>query len=156
LKKFADTPDSFNQISTSYVVIKKEFDKLKESKRTLENEKRSYRKKAESSAREAYESKEQLKILTNDLKQLDSLNKSLMQKVDKLEKCAVSQNPTSRVIANKRLSCESPEPKDKKRQCTSDIGEGVSEEVTEESFALFDDVHSEDAIAEIVMTIYKI
>ena len=45
IKNFSGNPDSINQISTSYVFFKKEYDKLKDSKRLLENENRSYRKK---------------------------------------------------------------------------------------------------------------
>jgi len=129
LKKFAESPDSFNQISTSYLVLKKEFDRVKDSKRTLENEKRSYRKKAEASAKEALESREQLKIVTNDLKQLDDLNKNLLQKVAKLEKSSISHNPRSSVTATKRLSMENTELKNLKRQCLADTGKELLKRV---------------------------
>ena len=52
IKNFAENSDSFSQITTSYVFFKKEYDKLKEAKRTLENQNKTYRRKVRLSAQQ--------------------------------------------------------------------------------------------------------
>jgi len=135
IKKFADTPDSLNQIATSFVVLKKEFDKLKETKKKLEHERKNFRRQAEKASQEAYESKEQLKVVSGDLTHLNDVNKSLQDKLNKLE--LSFQSPSPRSSAIKRLLAESPAPFDFKRPRI--IEEDNEEEGGDGSLILFDD-----------------
>lgn len=124
IKNFADNPDSFNQITTSYVFFKKEFDRLKESKRILEQENKTYRKKADSYS-------QQLRTVSSDLKQLDQQNKMLTNRVSELEQ---SQHSRLTQANSMKRVCTSPRPKEGKRKYLED-----DENVPDEECLVFED-----------------
>ena len=140
LRTFSVSSDSLHQISTSFLVVKKEFDKLKEVKRKLEHERKIMRRKAEEANQKAFDCMEQLKIAEADLRHVDDQRKSAEEKVKKLEEAFSSTSP--RTFALKRLLKESPAPLDLKRAKT------FSEEETETncSMLLFSDPDDADSV----------
>jgi len=123
IRNFADNPDSFNQIGTSYVFFKKEYDRLKEAKRQLEMENRTHKKKADACS-------QQLKTLTEDVKNLDGQNKILTQKISQME--SVADNKTSK----KQKDGGRGSPRAAKRMCFDD---SLDHDNNNGSLQLFDD-----------------
>eukprot|EP00111_Clytia_hemisphaerica_P005984 TCONS_00017310-protein len=149
VKNYSDTPDAVNVVSTSYVLLKKEYDKLKDSKKKIESEKKTYRRQAESASTEVFESQQKVDTLTKDLKHLNEINKGLQTKLKKLEQAFSSPSPRSSAI--KRFMMESPAPMDLKRQCltaNSNIAEIAEEQTNNDgSFILFDGPTSDDVLS---------
>ncbi|XP_057305164.1 E3 ubiquitin-protein ligase TRAIP-like [Hydractinia symbiolongicarpus] len=134
IKNFNDPSIALSQIATSYNILKKEFELLKDSKRQLEIDKKEIRRKAEAASREAFEYKEQLKVVSNDLTHLSDTNKSLEKKIKKLEQAFASPSPRSSAI--KRLIQESPAPLDLKRLRADVV---LKEQEANGSLLLFDE-----------------
>lgn len=134
VKSYSDTPDSLNVVATSFVMLKKEYDKIKDAKRKLEVDKKDFRRKAEIAGQEVYESKQQVETLTNDLTHLNQINKGLEAKLRKLEQAFASPSPRSSAI--KRFMKESPAPLDLKRIRMDDAIEEAGE--ADGSLVLFD------------------
>lgn len=121
LKNFPNSSESLNHVITSFIIMKKEFEKLKESKEKTRQEMKIRRKEVEELRRQLQGSfdqntalQDQLALAETDLQYMEKERQNLLRKINSLEQAFSSPSP--RASAIKRLLRESPAPMNAKRK----------------------------------------
>jgi len=133
LRNFNNSPEALNQIITSFVIMKKEFEKLKTSKEKMNDDKKKQRKEIDELRRKVQASfddygrlQAQLKLAETDIEHMERERQNLLAKINSLEKAFASTSPRTNLL--RRLLKESPAPFNAKRKRCTPLEESENSE----------------------------